>query len=97
MARKRTTTALTVRPEYVIVILGRRYPVSDMVHASRLVATIRDRTGAGASELGDAFPIFEDGKMIAHVSYNGKVWRGHPEDWKTNELMYDPFAQETAD
>lgn len=77
---------------YVVEILGRRFPVQDIVEASRLVEAVRDRSGAGASEMGGEFPIYEDGRMIGYVSYNGKVWRGDPERWREAQLMYDPYA-----
>ena len=91
MPRKRSA-ALIQKPEYLVEILGRRFPVAGMLEASRFVSEVRDRSGAGASEMGGQFPIYENGTIIGYVSYNGKVWRGHPDDWKNAELMYDPYA-----
>lgn len=80
------------QPPYLIEIMGRKFPVNDPQHASMLVSEIRDRSGAGASEIGAIFPIWENGIVIGYVSYNGKVWKGHPDSWKDAELIYDPHA-----
>jgi hypothetical protein len=88
MASKRR--ALVREPEYLVEILGRRFPVRNMEHASRLVSAVRDRSGAGASEMGAEFPIYEDGVVVGHVSYNGRVWRGDPRGGEKAELVYDP-------
>jgi hypothetical protein len=92
MARsaKRPGSSLVRAPEYLVEILGRRFPVKNMEHASLLVSAVRDRSGAGASEMGAEFPIYEDGAVIGYVSYNGRVWKGRPGDFGNAELVYDP-------
>jgi hypothetical protein len=92
MAEKRKR-GLVLAPEYLVEIMGRRYPVQGMVEASRLVEAVRDRSGAGASEMGAEFPVYEGGRMIGYVSYNGRVWKGLPGAWPDVELMYDPAAE----
>jgi hypothetical protein len=94
MLAGRKKRALVQAPEYLVEILGRRFPVSNMVDASRLVEAVRDRSGAGASEMGAEFPILENGKVVAFVSYNGRVWKGQPGTWPEGELVYDPYAKE---
>lgn len=87
------TRLLSKAPVYTLEILGRVIPVTDAKHASLVVSAIRDRSGAGASEIGSIFPVREGGVIIGYVSYNGKVWKGHPDDWKRAELVYDPYAE----
>jgi hypothetical protein len=98
MARKR---ALIRRPEsvsrplpdYMVDILGRRYPVTDMVQASVRVEAFRDQTGMRASQMGSRFLIFDKtNAVIGYVTYNGRVWAGKPEDALSNQvhLVYDP-------
>ena len=82
--------ALVKAHEYLVEILGRRFPVDNMEQASRLVSAVRDRSGAGASEMGAEFPIYEDGVVVGHVSYNGRVWKGDPRGGGKAELVYDP-------
>lgn len=89
MARK---TATKPGARYVLEILGQRIAVRGWAEASNAVSVIRDRTGAGASEMGVEFPLLEDGEVVAYVSYNGKVWKGRPGDWPKATLLYDPFA-----
>jgi hypothetical protein len=92
MARARKMITEVEAPAYTMEILGRKIRVANAEEASRVVSEIRDRSGAGASEMGSMFPIREDGVLIGYVSYNGKVWKGDPEDWKNAELIYDPYV-----
>jgi hypothetical protein len=89
-ARKRITAAGA--PVYTMEILGRKIRVANAEEASLVVSEIRDRSGSGASEMGSVFPIRENGLLIGYVSYNGKVWKGDPGDWKNAELIYDPYV-----
>ena len=89
MARK---TAARPRARYILEILGQRIPVHGWAEASNAVSVIRERTGAGASEMGVEFPLLEEGEIVAYVSYNGKVWKGQPGDWPAVILLYDPDA-----
>ena len=96
MARK-TVAMPRAKARYVLEILGQSIPVRDWSEASNAVAAIRDRTRAGASEMGAEFPIYErlpggEEILVAYVSYNAKVWKGKPGDWPDVELIYDPYA-----
>jgi hypothetical protein len=32
-----------------------------------------------------------EGQIVGHVSYNGRIWRGEPEDWfEGKQPLYDP-------
>lgn len=76
-------------PSYTLEIAGRLVRVTGPEEASRVVSEIRDRSGAGASEMGAQFTIREDGHVVGYVSYNGKVWKGDP-DRDDAELIYTP-------
>ncbi|HTR86214.1 MAG TPA: hypothetical protein VMI56_17150 [Reyranella sp.] len=73
-------------PKAVLAIrVGRKsYPVADYAEASRMVEAARDRSGVGVSHFPDAL-IFEGDALVAHVSYNGRVWAGHPRAWKPGD------------
>lgn len=92
MAKKKLVPALP--QQYTVEVLGRSFPVSDMLDASKKVSYLRDTTGMGASEMGGQFPVRESDVVIGYVSYNGKVWKGSPESREKAQLMYDPYAQE---
>jgi hypothetical protein len=92
MARGRKMITAAGAPVYTMEILGQKVRVANAQEASLVVSDIRDRSGAGASEMGSMFPIREDGVLIGYVSYNGKVWKGDPGDWKNAELIYDPYV-----
>lgn len=59
----------------------RRYPVASLEAASRMFCAARDRAATGASETPTAL-LISGGEVVAHVSYNGRVWPGLPQDWK---------------
>lgn len=68
-----TIAALTIK-------VGRRtYPIPDFAAASRMVCEARDRAGIGGSRFRSPL-IFRGAEQIAYVSYNGRVWAGHPQD-----------------
>jgi hypothetical protein len=99
MARKRALIRREVAHDYTVEILGRRYPVVDMVRAAQIVESIRDQNGYGASQMGSQFPIRDAGLIIGYVSYNGRVWAGQPQDSGTGRvhLVYDPSEKAHRD
>lgn len=42
--------------------------------AQREYIDLRDRTGYGASQFGFGHVFDESGQLIAHISYNGRLW-----------------------
>lgn len=75
---------------YTMAIGKRRYAVSSLAEASAMFCAARDKAGTGASQT--PTPMVFDaatGKLVAHVSYNGRVWAGHPRDWtpRTKPLL----------
>ncbi|MCI0410683.1 MAG: hypothetical protein L0191_19345 [Acidobacteria bacterium] len=59
-----------------------RRPVKTIEEASVIFCAIRDRLGAGSSEISDALIRNEQQRVVAYVSYNGRVWWGSPGHWK---------------
>ena len=82
----------------VLVVMGRHIPVRNWSEASNAVSVIRDRSGFGYSKMGSEFPIYQGRRIVAHVSYNGKVWAGAPQPvkpgWKPGKLLYSPYGPE---
>jgi len=93
MAKKRKGKSIAkpfIQESYYLKILGRKVPVFNMEDASRKWIAIINALGIGASGLSgdDGAVIDESGRVIAQVSYNGRVWG--PEDYPHSALMYDP-------
>lgn len=83
--------ATLLGPRLFLIVGERRYPVSSYSQASRMFCMARDRHGQGASRT----PVIEianrRGKIVAHVSYNGRVWRGAEGSWKEGDKpLYTP-------
>lgn len=77
-----TRAELPVKASALFVQRGReRFQVDSLEDASRKWDRFRDATGAGASEIGATATIVDqDGREVAMISYNGKVWP--PGGWK---------------
>jgi hypothetical protein len=57
--------------------IGRkRFQIASYEEASRMFCAVRDKMGEGASRTPSPNIVDERGKVIAHVSYNGRVWAG---------------------
>jgi hypothetical protein len=57
----------------------RLYPVATFAQASQMFCAARDACGEGASTTPSPLIVDGAGSVIAHVSYNGRVWPGA--DW----------------
>jgi hypothetical protein len=57
--------------------IGRkRFQIASFEEASRTFCAARDKAGEGASRTPSPKIVDERGEIIAHVSYNGRVWAG---------------------
>jgi hypothetical protein len=57
--------------------LGRkRFQIASFEEASRMFCLAREKMGEGASRTPSPHIVDERGEVIAHVSYNGRVWTG---------------------
>lgn len=60
---------------------GKRYPVASIQEASEKWTQFRQQSDAGVSDVGNGVPVFENGKQVARISYNGRMW-----DMADNEI-----------
>lgn len=79
------------------------YPFPDGGYAevSRTFTDVRDQTGATSSDprCGPVMPqcdlLDNKGNVVAHVSYNGRVWAGNRKGWQTGAApLFDPRVEE---
>lgn len=79
-----------VKQQLFVVRGSQRFPVESIEDASEKWETFRDTTGAGASQIGEGATIVDqDGKEIARISYNGRIWP--PGEWTSGtEPLYKP-------
>jgi hypothetical protein len=67
---------------------GKAYQVTSFVQASQMFCIARDKNGEGASNTPSPLIVDDAGLVIAHVSYNGRVWSG--DAWTIDAiLLYD--------
>lgn len=67
-----------------------RTQIDSYAEASELFCATRDAYGEGASRTPTALLVYEDGRVVGHVSYNGRVWAGAPQSWTGDTaLFYD--------
>ena len=83
-----TTTGTTTVPTQQGTLglrLGRSrtlIEVQSLAEASGIYQRLRDESGHGASTMPRG-RVYRDGKLVAEVSYNGRVWQG-------DACVYDP-------
>ena len=81
------------RPENLIKTMflhigGKRYQVASFAQASQMFCIARDKNGEGASNTPSPRIVDDAGSVIAHVSYDGRVWRG--DAWTVDAMpLYD--------
>lgn len=68
--------------------------ISDVNEASKRYRAFIEEHGFGSSQSGVCL-IYKGNEVIGHVSYNGKVWSGTPQQWKSDsEPIFDPHREE---
>lgn len=60
-------------------IRRKRYQVASLEQASQMYCKARDASGFGASKVPEGVIVTADGRKVARISYNGRVWPA--EDW----------------
>jgi hypothetical protein len=70
----------TTETKYVLRLGRSRFPVASLEEASQIVTEFRDAGNYRMSDM-PASAVFEDGKRIGYVSYNGRIWPGTPQTW----------------
>ena len=61
-----------------------RFEVADLAEASLVYQRVRDESGEGGSTFGPGRIVGAAGPH--YVSYNGRVWRGRPQDWQAGAV-----------
>lgn len=72
---------------------GRKYPAASFAEASNLMLGYCMDYGLGNSDLRRGDGDLTDGKrVVAHVSYNGRVWDGTAREWtNATTCRYNPY------
>jgi hypothetical protein len=67
---------------------GKAYQVASYAQASQMFCIARDKNGEGASNTPSPLIVDDAGSVIAHISYNGRVWLGAA--WSVDAVpLYD--------
>jgi hypothetical protein len=67
---------------------GKAYQVVSFAQASQMFCIARDQHGEGASNTPSPLIVDDAGSVIAHISYNGRVWQG--DAWTVDAIpLYD--------
>ena len=69
--------------QYIAVVGERRFPVQSWQQVSAAYTNAIDALNLGASQAPQCIIKARNGRVVAHISYNGKVWRGGPECWQS--------------
>jgi hypothetical protein len=85
----RNEEAMTALAEQIFIQVGRkRYQVETLKHASEMYCAARDALGEGASRFPQGKIVTADGRFVARISFNGRVWSS--EDYVVGETpIYD--------
>jgi hypothetical protein len=77
-----------------ITVRKRRYPVASLEDASQKFSQVRDASGKGASETPTPLIVDDAGKVVGYIAYNGRVFPGRPQDWKSGvKPLYEPTSR----
>ncbi len=84
-----------VQHEMFLVYGRKKVQVQSLAEASKAWRHFVEENGLGASEI-PAYPKIEHGPKVYHLSYNGKVWEGNPNNIGTERpqpnLVYNPYG-----
>lgn len=81
------TTKMAVRPVATFNLNGRVVPVQTIDEARSLWIALRDAEGLGSSDVvRGCGEYMEDGRVVAHVSYNGRMWQGAARAWNPSTV-----------
>lgn len=73
-------------------LFGKTYTAASYAEASALFSAVRDKSGLGSSEM--PLPAIEqDGQIVGHFSYNGRIWAQPSHLWMPDsQPIYDNRA-----
>ena len=64
----------------LVIKNGRTLRVDSLEDASRQYQIAHDASGLGVSQWPNG-TVYDSGRIVAHVSYNGRVWAQSPNEW----------------
>lgn len=70
---------------YTVQVGRKRYPVPSLEMASAIFCAARDRSRYGSRRTPTPLIYDTADRLVGYVSYNGRVWAGHPHDWKPGD------------
>jgi N12 class adenine-specific DNA methylase len=89
-----TSTALATTPDH-IRIENNKFPFTSFEQASKAYRATIEHMGIGGSQTPNATIHDANGRTVANIAYNGKVFPGAPSDWKPGvKPLYDPTNNE---
>ena len=73
-------------------LFGKTYTAATYAEASALFSAARDKSGLGSSKM--PLPAIEqDGQIVGHFSYNGRIWSKPSSLWQPGATpLYDNRA-----
>lgn len=76
------------RAKIFLCVGGNAYHVTSFAQASQMFCIARDTNGEGASNTPSPLIVDDAGSVVAHISYNGRVWPGNT--WTVEAVpLYD--------
>lgn len=87
---------ITLKPdpqhERLVAVVGRKYhPVTCWRDVSEAYRHMLDALDLGASRAPRCDILDSTGQIVAHVSYNGRIWAGSATEWQPNSKpLYEP-------
>jgi len=83
-------TATALAPTMFLQVGRKRYQVESFKQASEMFCAVRDKAGEGSSRTPTTLIVDEQGRVVGHVTYNGRVWAGLPTEWQVGTRpIYD--------
>ena len=73
------------------LVNGKTFPATSLAQVSKAYLDTIAALGLGSSQVPKCL-IVDRGRVLAHVSYNGRVWPGDPQSWTADlRPLYDPL------
>ena len=85
----------TMAGQLTVIVGSRRIPVTSIAEASAIFCAARDHFGLGGDYTPTPEIVDSSGTVIAHISYNGRIWPGDDLSWTpdTAPLYYPSWGK----
>ncbi len=74
---------------FYTTIRSRRYQAATLRELSEAYCKVRDESGEGGSTFRSVNVFAKGGKIVGHISYNGRVWDNERATIAQGNLLYD--------